>query len=146
MAKINPIAQMRQVKSAGGGNHAAQKTQSDAHSTISETGKAKTKPNPLSFKLSQFSRQFELIKQANARCKENFPDCFHHKRKLSAELGELAEILRDGQALIQQHKAAMSAQEKARSKRFNQAIDYLTFHFNAVCEDVAVLDKGGKDE
>lgn len=144
MVTINPISQMRKVKSVSGGNNAITlKTQSDAHSEALNATQGKIRLNPLLFKLAQFTRQFELIKQANARCKETFPDCFHHKHKLAEELNELAEILRGGQALIQQHKAAMSAEEKAQAKRFNQAVDYLTFHFNAVCEDVAALDKAG---
>lgn len=147
MATINPISQMRKVKSVSGGNNAITlKTQSDAHREALNTTQGKIRLNPLLFKLAQFTRQFELIKQANARCKETFPDCFHHKHKLAEELAYLSDSLTDGQGLIKQFGHSMTAEQRKQARRFNLAVNYLTYHFQAVCEDVAALDKAGNNE
>lgn len=87
MATINPISQMRKVKSVSGGNNAITlKTQSDAHREALNTTQGKIRLNPLLFKLAQFTRQFELIKQANARCKETFPRLFPPQAQISRRI------------------------------------------------------------
>ncbi|QPB42673.1 hypothetical protein [Rodentibacter haemolyticus] len=148
---INPITQIKQAK---------QKTQSATHRETNTQSKGKLHFNPLALKLAQFNRQFDLIKQSNKRCAEDYPDCFHHKLKLSAECADLIERLNNGRALLKALSITnnLTQEQTALLKSFNQAHSYLVLKLGEVVDDVATNQitlieqnkindgKGGNDE
>ena len=102
--------------------------------------------NPLSFQYAQINRQFELIKESNQRCKETFPDCFHHKVKLAAECSDLIERLSGGESLLKSlnKRYQLTDTEKAQLTAFNLARGYLTHKLVEICKNIAELQ--GKAE
>lgn len=99
------------------------------------------------FVYPQVNRQFELIKDSNARCLREFPDCFHHKQQLAKECRDLADRLNQGYELMKGWRAEreLTAEERKQYKAFKHGILYLLNKFNGVALNVEAL-QGGKDE
>ncbi|OOF56031.1 hypothetical protein BKL49_10850 [Rodentibacter myodis] len=136
------------------------KTQQETQGATKGKHKGKLPLNPLALKLAQFNRQFDLIKQSNQLCVEKYPDCFHHKLKLSAECADLIERLNNGRALLKALSTGvtLTQEQTALLKSFNQAHSYLVFKLGEVVDDVKANQitlieqtkindgKGGNDE
>ncbi|OOS01158.1 hypothetical protein B0188_10120 [[Haemophilus] felis] len=99
------------------------------------------------FVYPQFNRQFELIKDANARCLREFPDHFHHKQQLAKECEDLKGRLSQGYELMKHWRAEkeLTEQELKQYKTFKHAVFYLMGHFEMVVDNVAEL-QGGANE
>ncbi|MDP8170271.1 hypothetical protein QJU96_03065 [Pasteurella skyensis] len=94
--------------------------------------------NILSFKMAQLNRQFELTNQATKRCKENYPDDYHHKIKMRGECLELVKRLKAGKEIYKQlaQGKTLSKNEAKAFKEFKQALSYLIYHYENVADYV----------
>lgn len=129
-------------------NEPVKNPQSDAHSEPKTQSKGKLGFNPLSLKLTQFNRQFELIKASNAKCFLEFPDCYHHKLKFSAECEMLVESLQAGKALLSHFTAGQTLTEQQRRdlRHFNQMARYLLTKLNELIQNVADIPRMSEEE
>ncbi len=93
--------------------------------------------------MAQLNRQFELTNQATKRCKENYPDDYHHKIKMRGECLELVKRLKGGKEIYSRlaTKNALSDDEAKAFKQFKQALGYLIFHYQGVADYVTECDK-----
>lgn len=102
----------------------------------------------------QWKRQRELIKQANRRCFDNYPDEFHHKVKMKKESQQLREGLIQGlEVMADLLPITLTHAQKAKIKAFKHSSKYLIHYFNDVIKDIETLEierieqqKGGNDE
>ncbi|OOF79105.1 hypothetical protein BKG96_03315 [Rodentibacter caecimuris] len=152
MKPINPMAQLEQWKA----NQITQKgqitlpkegkakTQQETQETTKEKYKGKLSLNPLSFSYAQITRQFQLILESNKRCLDIYPDNFHHKLKMRAEMVDLVERLKAGgklfNALAKSQGVTFTRDNAGTLKDFNQANGYLIYKFNEVIEQIDRLN------
>lgn len=118
--------------------------QKQEHKTENQ-GKTKTKIgyklNPLCLTMTQFNRQFKLMKDSNRHCLENFPDCFHHKEKTADECRELSRRLQQGKYLIREFTQGreLTDEQIAILSEFRQALGYLCYKLDDIADDVTKL-------
>ncbi|MCQ9123300.1 hypothetical protein MUW69_002084 [Rodentibacter heylii] len=121
-----------------------EKTQQETQGAIKGKHKGKLSLNPLAFSYAQITRQFRLISESNKRCFELYPDDFHHKLKMRAEMADLVERLKAGgklfNALAKSQGNTLTKDNAGTLKDFNQASGYLIYKFNEVIEQIDRLN------
>lgn len=117
------------------------KTQQEAQNATKAKRQVSILPNPLSLKYAQITRQFKLILDSNRKCREIYPDDFHHKLKMRDECSDLIERLKGGGKLFNElAKAAdLTKEQTAILKDFNQANGYLISKFAEVVTQIEQL-------
>ncbi|WP_242649526.1 hypothetical protein [Rodentibacter pneumotropicus] len=120
------------------------KTQQETQGAIKGKHKGKLSLSPLAFAYAQITRQFRLISESNKRCVELYPDDFHHKLKMRAEMADLVERLKAGgklfNALAKSQGITLTKDNAGTLKDFNQANGYLIYKFNEVIEQIDRLN------
>ncbi|WP_256843226.1 hypothetical protein [Rodentibacter rarus] len=120
------------------------KTQQETQGATKGKHKGKLSLNPLAFAYAQITRQFRLISESNKRCFELYPDDFHHKLKMRAEMADLVERLKAGgklfNALAKSQGVTLTKDNAGTLKDFNQANGYLIYKFNEVIEQIDRLN------
>ncbi|MFQ1014713.1 hypothetical protein [Avibacterium paragallinarum] len=101
-----------------------------------------TKPTLTISHFPQWKRQGELIKQANRKCFEQFPDDFHHKKQMKKESQMLAEGLIQGRELLLEliNKQELTPAQQAKNKAFKRSSKFLIGLLMAVVADVEKLE------
>lgn len=143
--KINRfVSEMNQRDSRPTKIEKAEKTQQEAQGAIKGKCKGELSFNLLSLSCAQINRQFQLILASNQRCLENFPESFHHKLKMRAEMVDLIERLKAGgklfNALAKSQGVTLTQDDAGTLKAFNQANGYLIYKFNEVIEQIDRLN------
>ncbi|MBE2896234.1 hypothetical protein HPC38_05010 [Pasteurellaceae bacterium HPA106] len=101
---------------------------------------------------AQWVRQFELIKQANQKCADVYPDDFHHKLKMREESARLSAGLKQGRDLVVEligDGGALADEQRAKNKAFKRAAKFFIKHLDDVVENISQIEqmkKGGADE
>ncbi|MCW9716723.1 hypothetical protein [Avibacterium sp. 21-594] len=90
----------------------------------------------------QWKRQGELIKQANRKCFENFPDDFHHKIQMKKESQALLEGLAQGRELLLEliNNQELNTTQQAKNKAFKRSTKFLIGLLMTVVADVEKLE------
>ncbi|MCW9718952.1 hypothetical protein [Avibacterium sp. 21-599] len=90
----------------------------------------------------QWKRQGELIKQANRKCFENFPDNFHHKIQMKKESQALLEGLAQGRELLLEliNNQELNTTQQAKNKAFKRSTKFLIGLLMTVVADVEKLE------
>lgn len=90
----------------------------------------------------QWKRQGELIKQANRKCFEQFPDDFHHKKQMKKESQMLAEGLIQGRELLLEliNSQELNPAQQAKNKAFKRSSKFLIGLLMTVVADVEALE------
>ena len=146
----NPMAQLQQWK-ANNETKIGPVNQSNfglvknsAKLKFEETSKTQVNvlPNPLSLKYAQITRQFKLILDSNRKCKEVYPDDFHHKLKMRDECSDLIERLKGGGKLLNSLAKSndLDQEQTALLQAFNAGNGYLICKFAEVVEQINRLN------
>lgn len=101
-----------------------------------------TKPTLTISHFPQWKRQGELIKQANRKCFEQFPDDFHHKKQMKKESQMLAEGLIQGRELLLEliNSQELNATQQAKNNAFKRSSKFLIGLLMTVVADVEALE------
>lgn len=96
---------------------------------------------------AQWNRQFELIKQANQKCANVYPDDFHHKIKMREECVRLSDGLKQGRELVIELMAQATTTEKQIEKHraFKRAAKFFIKRLDDVAANITQIEqsKGG---
>ncbi|MBV7387248.1 hypothetical protein KRX11_01110 [Pasteurellaceae bacterium TAE3-ERU1] len=93
---------------------------------------------------AQWVRQFELIKQANQKCADVYPNDFHHKLKMREESARLSTGLKQGRELVAELMAqagTMTDEQRAKNKAFKRAAKFFINHLDDVVADVTQIEQ-----
>ena len=122
-----------------------QKTQLGTHRETKPKNKGYYYPIGILGAYAQLNRQFKLINDSIIRCKEIYPEDYHHKLKFRDELNDFSLKLKGGAKLLNQfaQKAELGDGQKAILLNFNAAISYLLFKFK---ESAELVDKVNETE
>ncbi|QZP15797.1 hypothetical protein [Avibacterium paragallinarum] len=90
----------------------------------------------------QWKRQGELIKQANRKCFEQFPDDFHHKIQMKKEGQVLLDGLAQGRELLLEliNSQELNSAQQAKNKAFKRSSKFLIGLLMGVIADVEALE------
>ncbi|MFU2081592.1 hypothetical protein ACLQ9N_03100 [Gallibacterium anatis] len=101
-----------------------------------------TKPTSTISHFPQWKRQGELIKLANRKCFEQFPDDFHHKKQMKKESQMLVEGLIQGRELLLEliNKQELDKTQQAKNKAFKRSSKFLIGLLMGVIADVEALE------
>lgn len=90
----------------------------------------------------QWKRQGELIKQANRKCFDNFPNDFHHKVQMKKESQALLEGLIQGRELLLEliNNQELDKTQQAKNKAFKRSSKFLIGLLGNVVSDVETLE------
>ena len=104
--------------------------------------KKKLSFNPLHAEYAQISRQFKLILDSNRKCREVYPDDFHHKLKMRDECSDLIERLKGGGKLLNSlaKSSDLDQEQTALLQAFNAGNGYLIRKFAEVVEQINGLN------
>lgn len=100
------------------------------------------KPTSTISHFPQWKRQGELIKLANRRYFDNFPDAFHHKTQMKKESQALLEGLVQGRKLLLEliNDQTLNTEQQAKNKAFKRSAKFLIELLTAVVADVEQLE------
>ncbi|MFZ7224673.1 hypothetical protein [Avibacterium avium] len=101
-----------------------------------------TKPTLTISHFPQWRRQGKIIKQANRKCFENFPNDFHHKIQMKKEGQTLLDGLAQGRELLLEltNKQELNPAQQAKNKAFKRSSKFLIGLLMAVVADVETLE------
>ncbi|MFZ7198626.1 hypothetical protein [Avibacterium avium] len=101
-----------------------------------------TKPTLTISHFPQWKRQGEIIKQANRKCFENFPNDFHHKIQMKKEGQTLLDGLAQGRELLLEliNNQELNTTQKAKNKAFKRSSKFLIGLLMGVIADVEALE------
>ena len=118
------------------------KTQQEAQKATKAKRLVNILPNPLSLKYAQIARQFKLILDSNRKCREVYPDDFHHKLKMRDECSDLIERLKGGGKLLNSLAKSndLDQEQTALLQAFNAGNGYLIRKFAEVVEQINRLN------
>lgn len=90
----------------------------------------------------QWKRQGELIKQANRKCFDNFPNDFHHKIQMKKESQTLLDGLVQGRELLLEliSNQELNTTQQAKNKAFKRSSKFLIGLLMTVVADVEKLE------
>ena len=93
-------------------------------------------------KYAQITRQFKLILDSNRKCREVYPDDFHHKLKMRDECSDLIERLKGGGKLLNSlaKNSDLDQEQTALLQAFNAGNGYLIRKFAEVVEHINGLN------
>ena len=118
------------------------KTQQEAQDATKAKTLVNVLPSPLSLKYAQITRQFKLILDSNRKCREVYPDDFHHKLKMRDECSDLIERLKGGGKLLNSLAKSndLDQEQTALLQAFNAGNGYLIRKFAEVVEQINRLN------
>ena len=118
------------------------KTQQEAQNATKAKRLVNVLPNPLSLKYAQITRQFKLILDSNRKCREIYPDDFHHKLKMREECADLVNRLNGGGKLFNELAKSndLDQEQTALLQAFNAGNGYLIRKFAEVVEQINGLN------
>ncbi|HDR1013935.1 TPA: hypothetical protein QB365_001860 [Pasteurella multocida] len=143
---INPITQMKVAKSTTEPNKPF-KAKLEGYLNDRKPTLTLGKGNGLCVLYTQINRQFQLIKDSNQRCFNEFPDCYHHKIKLAKECDDLAERLSKGLLMVEElaEGKTLSKEQKGQIKAFMRGAKYLISKLHSVSFNVDEIQGGGNE-
>ncbi|EEX49482.1 hypothetical protein [Pasteurella dagmatis] len=143
---MNPITQMKVAKSTTEPNKLF-KAKLEGCLNDGKPTLTLGKGNGLYVLYTQINRQFQLIKDSNQRCFNEFPDCYHHKIKLAKECDDLAERLSKGLLMVEElaEGKTLSKEQKGQIKAFMRGAKYLISKLQGVSFNVDEIQGGGNE-
>lgn len=139
---INPITQLKQRK---GTETAINRTQGE------DKGESKATIAPNAKTLSiipypQMTRQFKMLADSVENCKNNFPDCFHHKLHTAKECKSLATRLAVSVKILQKIRKNQPLDDVSEVdiKQATHSSRYLIRQFESIIQEVERVATEGK--
>ncbi|HDR0612451.1 hypothetical protein [Pasteurella multocida] len=140
---MNPITQMKVAKSTTEPNKLF-KAKLEGYLSDGKPTLTLGKGNGLYVLYTQINRQFQLMKDSNQRCFNEFPDCYHHKIKLARECDDLAERLSKGLLMVEALAVGqtLNKEQKGQIKAFMRGAKYLISKLQGVSFNVDEVQRG----